>query len=255
MLRLDKMGTKRCLRNIMGGCTGDVFVATLHLQQMTVGDAGVKTKQVVSDLFIQETDQLFRLFTADMTCRVVDQQITVDAHQVAPHRHLSGQDLHAHAGSLEHTTPFIDSRNVVAQHREIGDLTPRSEAIGYRVEHSISSFPCQLVHIWSMGRLQWSSVSQCGNAFMGHAVAQYNDSFHTIKNFFFFDMYGTRCNHVPVKSIVDYVNYFVLQARFIRLSYVCVLQFVKRRNLYYLIFAIEMMSAKTPAAVTLAPAP
>ena len=68
-------------------------------------------------------------------------------------------------------------------------------------------------------------------------------------------MYGTRCNHVPVKNIVDYVDYFVIQARFIRLFYVCVPQFVKRSYLYYLIFAIEMMSEKTPAAVTLAPAP
>ena len=99
---LDQVGTEGLFRDVVWWGTLEPLVAPLHLQQVPIGDAGVEVEGLITQLPVQEVNQLLCLLAADVSGRVVDQLFAIDADKVAAHGQLTGEDLHPHAGCFQY---------------------------------------------------------------------------------------------------------------------------------------------------------
>src|SRR5690554_5584315 len=103
-------------RDVVRWSTLDSFVTSLHLQQMTIGDTRVEAESLVTQLLVQENNQLFCLFAGDVSGRVVDQLFSLNADQVATHGQLTGVYLHPHTGCFQYPSSLEHGRQVITQH-------------------------------------------------------------------------------------------------------------------------------------------
>lgn len=103
---------------------------------MTIGHAGKKISVPAAQLLLEKNDQLGGLLAGNMPGRMVFDPSLLDRQQIAAHGHLAVLDPHAHAGRFERTAPLEHFRQIVSQNRKVGDLAAGSEPGRNRGEHS-----------------------------------------------------------------------------------------------------------------------
>ncbi len=173
----DQVGTEGMFWDVVRWGAREPLVTSLHLQQVPIGDPGVEVEDLITQLSVQEVNQLLGLLAADVSGRVVNQLFAIDANEVAAHGQLTGKDFHPHAGCFQHTSSLKDGREVVTQHREVGNLTPGCKSVGDGVQQPVSSHSGKQVHIGGLCCLQRCFVSQGRNWLVGHSIAQNDDGF------------------------------------------------------------------------------
>ena len=123
---------------------------------MTILYACMEAYAFVPQFLLQETNQHIGLFGGDVSRRMILQYFPFHAHQITAHRHLARLQVDTDAGGFEHAAPFVHVRQVIPQHRHVGDFAAGMKTFGHGNQTSVSSHAGELVHIRRIGILQQS---------------------------------------------------------------------------------------------------
>ena len=119
--------------------------------------------------------QHVRFLCSNVPGRMILDIVSLDADNIAAHRHLTWLQVHTDARRLQRTAAFVHLRQVIAQNGHIRHLTAGMKSLGHRHQPSHTSHACQLVHIGSCSRLQQGFASQSLHGPVGHTITQDDD--------------------------------------------------------------------------------
>ena len=159
----------------------DALVAALNHQQMAVLHAGTEMHAVVAEHLLQIADERVALLRLQTAAGMILQDVALHADEVAAQGQVALLQLHADGGGLQGAAPLIHLMLVVAQDAAVGHLAAGMEAIGHRLQQAVAPVAGQPVHVGHVGMLQQGFPSEVIAVPVGHAVAENDDMFHTLK--------------------------------------------------------------------------
>ena len=144
---LDQQRTVGFQWNIVGRRTIQVLVSTFYHQQMAVLYTCIEMNLFVSKLFLQILDQDIGFFRCDMSCRMVLQNFSFNANQVASHSHITRLQFYPYTGCFQRATPFVHLRQMIAHHGHVGHFASRMKSIAYGYQLSCPPHAGQCIHV------------------------------------------------------------------------------------------------------------
>jgi hypothetical protein len=132
----------------------EVLVASADDQQVAVLHSRIEMNVFVAQLLLEKADEDVGLFCSDMSCGVVLDDVTFNADDVTPHRHIARFQVDTNIGSLENAPSLINLREVVGEDGEVRHFAAGMKAIGNSLESPVTSLLGKQIHIRCMGMLQ-----------------------------------------------------------------------------------------------------
>ena len=129
-------------------------------------------------MLVKKVHQFTGIVGRKMPAMVVLDASVGQADDVASCGHVVGAHLIADGRRFERSAPLIHLVQVVAHDGSVGHLASRREAFRYGDKAPVAPLPCQQVHVWCVGVLQWSFPAKTLDAVVGHAVAEDDDMLH-----------------------------------------------------------------------------